>query len=164
MIRRSRKITFGPDQHEASGVLRAFGRNLTLLRAEASLSQQKLADRCFMSHDQISAFENSKRVPNLPALLLLAQGLGVSMESLTEGLTAPARRVSVAELIELLARRPGIGTDAAAESLGLPSWYVRELVLHLQSVGAITRGRKGPADGIWLASTAPANEQVAYAP
>jgi transcriptional regulator with XRE-family HTH domain len=154
-IRQSRKITFGPDEYEASEALRAFGRNLTLLRAEASLSQQKLADRCFMRHDQISSFEIGKRVPNLLALLTLASSLGVSMDSLTEGLTAPARRASVAELRELLARRPGISTDVAAESLQLPSWYVEELVLHLQSVGAIVRECKGPASGLGLAPIHP---------
>ncbi len=156
VIRQSRKITFGPDEYEASEALRAFGRNLTLLRAEASLSQQKLADRCFMRHDQISSFEIGKRVPNLLALLLLAHGLGVSIDSLTEGLMAPVRRASVAQLLELLARRPGISTDVAAESLQLPSWYVEELVLHLQSVGAVVRGRKGPASGLKLAPTHPA--------
>jgi transcriptional regulator with XRE-family HTH domain len=155
VIRQSRKIIFGPDQYEASEALRAFGRNLTLLRAEASLSQQKLADRCFMRHDQISSFEIGKRVPNLLALLLLAHGLGVSIDSLTEGLMAPARRASVAQLLELLARRPGISTDVAAESLQLPSWYVEELVLHLQSVGAVVRERNGPASGLGLAPTRP---------
>jgi transcriptional regulator with XRE-family HTH domain len=155
VTRESRKITFGPDQCEASEALRAFGRNLTLLRAETSLSQQKLADRCFMRHDQISNFEIGKRVPNLLALLLLAHGLGVSIESMTEGLIAPARRASVAQLLELLARRPGISTDVAAESLQLPSWYVEELVLHLRAVGAIVRGRTGSASGLWLDSNSP---------
>jgi transcriptional regulator with XRE-family HTH domain len=152
-VRRSRTIAFGPDQHEASEALRAFGRNLTLLRAEASLSQQKLADRCFMSHHQISSFELGKRVPNLLALLALANGLGASVDCLTEGLIAPARRASVAQVLELLARRPGVTTGVAAESLQLPSWYVEELVLHLQSVGAIVRDRKGPASGLWLGGT-----------
>jgi transcriptional regulator with XRE-family HTH domain len=155
LIRRSWKITFGPDQDEASDVLRAFGRHLTLLRAEASLPQQKLADRCFMSHSQVSSFERGVRVPNLLALLLLAHGLDVSIESLTEGLIAPARWASVAQMLELLARRPGISTDAAAESLQLPPWYVAELVLYLQSVEAIVRDGKGPRSGLRLASREP---------
>jgi transcriptional regulator with XRE-family HTH domain len=155
VVKKRRKITFGPDLHEASEVLRAFGRNLVLLRAEASVSQQKLADRCFMRHDQIHSFETGKRVPNLLTLLLLAQGLGVSVDSLTEGLTAPVRRASVAQVLELLARRPGISMDAAAESLQMPSWYVEELVLHLQSVGAIVRDGKGPASGLRLAGAHP---------
>jgi len=154
-IKQSRKITFGPDQHEANGVLRVFGQHLTLLRAEANLSQQRLADRCFLRDSHISKFERGLRVPNLLALLTLASGLGVSMDSLTEGLTAPARRASVAQLLELLARRPGISTDVAAESLQLPPWYVEELVLHLVSVGAIVRERKGPASGLGLAPTRP---------
>jgi transcriptional regulator with XRE-family HTH domain len=155
VITQSRKITFGPDQHEASGVLRVFGQHLTLLRAEANLSQQRLADRCFLRDSHISKFERGLRVPNLLALLTLASSLGVSMDSLTEGLTAPARRASVAELRELLARRPGISTDAAAESLQLPPWYVKELVLHLQSVGTVLRERKGATSGLWLAPTHP---------
>jgi transcriptional regulator with XRE-family HTH domain len=155
VVRQSRKITFGPDQHEASEVLRAFGRNLASLRAEASLSQQKLADRCFMHHDQISSFERGTRRPNLLALLLLAHALDVSMDRLTEDLVAPARWASVGQMLELLARRPGITTDDAVESLHLPSWYVRELVLYLESVGAIVRERKGLESGLWLASVGP---------
>lgn len=126
-----------------------------LLRVEAGLSQQKLADRCFMRHDQVSSFERGVRIPNLLALLLLAHGLDVSMDRLTEGLVAPARWASVAQMIELLARRPGISTDDVAESLCLPSWYVSELVLYLQSVDAIGGERKGPASGLRLAPTRP---------
>ncbi len=155
VVRQSRKVTFGPDKDEASEVLRAFGRNLTLLRAEASLTQQKLADRCFMRHDQIYSFEMGKRVPNLLALLSLAEGLGVSREALTEGVAAPGRRESVAQVLELLARRPGISTDVVADCLRLPSWYASELVLHLQAVGTIVRERKGSARGLWLSSAAP---------
>lgn len=149
----SRKITFGPDEHEVSDLLLAFGRHLRLLRVEARLSQQRLADRCFTRDSRISSFERGARVPNLLTLLLLAHALDVSMDRLTEGLVAPARWASVAQMLDLLARRPGISTDAAAEALHLPHWVVMELVLYLESVEAIVRDRKGPACGLWLASS-----------
>jgi transcriptional regulator with XRE-family HTH domain len=148
----SRKITFGPDEHEVSDLLLAFGQHLRLLRVEAGHSQRKLADRCFTRDSLISNFERGVRVPSLLMLLLLAHALDVSMDRLTEGLVAPARWASVAQMLDLLARRPGISIDAAAEALHLPPWYVMELVFYLESVDAIVRNRKGTASGLWLAS------------
>jgi transcriptional regulator with XRE-family HTH domain len=121
----------------------AFGANLRALRGAAGLSQERLAVRCFMRRDQIWASESGKRALDLPDLLVLAQRLGVSVGVLTEGLEAPVRRVGTAQVLGLIARQPEIKDADIAVSLGLPRWYVSEISLYLQSLGAIRPARKG---------------------
>ena len=73
--------------------------------------------RCFTRIDRISAYEHRVRAPDLIALLLLGDALGVSAGDLTEGLVAPLRRTGTA----LVTRQPGLRTEAAAISLGCHS-------------------------------------------
>jgi transcriptional regulator with XRE-family HTH domain len=94
--RLTRHLTLGLDEVETESLLRVFGENLRSLRSNAGLSQQTLGDRCFLRHDQISQFERGLAEPSLPVLLILADGLGVSVEKLTERLQAPRRRASSA--------------------------------------------------------------------
>ncbi|MCW3018878.1 MAG: hypothetical protein JWN10_1186 [Solirubrobacterales bacterium] len=141
--RQSRRITFGPDKRERDDVLLAFGKKLRPLRVAGGLSQRDLAVRCFMRLDQVSAYERGARVPDLIALLVLGETLGASTRELTEGLAAPLRRAGTAQLLELVTRQPGLSTDAAAASLGLPFWYASTLALYLQSTGAIVLERTG---------------------
>jgi transcriptional regulator with XRE-family HTH domain len=135
--RHSRQTTFGPDKHERDDVLLAFGKKLRPLRVAAGLSQQGLAVRCFMRFDQISAYERGVRAPDLIALLVLGETLGLSAGELTEGLAAPLRRAGTAQMLDLVTRQPGLSTGAAAASLGLPFWYASALARYLQSTGAI---------------------------
>ncbi len=141
--RQARPATFGPDKRERNDVLLAFGEKLRVVRVEAGLSQEALAVRCFMARYQISALERGVRAPDLPALLVLEQRLGVSTGELTEGLEAPVRRVGTAQVRDLIARQPGISDDALAASLGLPFWYAVEIALYLQSTGEIAHERTG---------------------
>jgi transcriptional regulator with XRE-family HTH domain len=141
--RQSRRVTFGPDRHERDELLIVFGGNLRALRGAAGLSQERLAMRCFMRRDQIWAFESGRRALDLPDLLVLAQRLGVSVGVLTEGLEAPVRRVGTAQVLDLITRQPVIKDDGLAASLGLPRWYVSEIILYLQSLGAIRPTRTG---------------------
>jgi DNA-binding CsgD family transcriptional regulator/transcriptional regulator with XRE-family HTH domain len=134
-------VALGVDRTERDGVLLAFGQNLKERRRTAGLSQVKLASRCFLRRDHISAFERGVRAPSLILLLVLADGLGVSAGDLADGLPAPTRRAGKAQALALITSQPGIGTAALAESLRLPSWYVTQIVRHLQATGAIS----GPA-------------------
>lgn len=131
--RSTRHITFGPDEVEMESLLRAFGVNLRTLRCEAGLSQQTLGDRCFMRHDQVSQLERGLAVPSLPVLLVLADGLGVSVEKLTNELRAPSRRASLARMGTLLVKRPGLRTEELAIALELPAWYVLQNARYLRS-------------------------------
>jgi DNA-binding CsgD family transcriptional regulator/DNA-binding XRE family transcriptional regulator len=131
--RRTRHLTFGPDEVETRSLLLAFGENLRLLRCRAGLSQQVLGDRCFLRHDQISRLERGLAEPSLPLLMVLAHGLGVGVEELTKRLQAPRRRASRAKMLALLAEQPELKTEQIAELLGLPSWYVLQNGRHLRS-------------------------------
>jgi DNA-binding Xre family transcriptional regulator len=73
--------------------------------------------RCFTRIDRISAYERGVRAPDLIALLLLGDPLGVSAGDLTEGLVAPLRRTGTAQLLALVTRQPGPSTEAGATSL-----------------------------------------------
>lgn len=131
--RSTRHITLGPDEAEMESLLRMFGVNLRTLRCEAGLSQQALGDRCFLRHDQVSRLERGLAAPSLPALLVLADGLGVSVEKLTNELRAPSRRASRARMGTLLAKRPTLKTEELALALELPAWYVLQNARHLRS-------------------------------
>jgi transcriptional regulator with XRE-family HTH domain len=133
----ARWAAFGPDKRERDDVLLAFGRNMRTLRAAAGLSQQELAVRCFMRRNQISALERGASAPDLPALLVLGERLGVSAGELIEGLQAPVRRVGTAQVLELITKSPGITTESIAASLGLPYHYAAEIALYLQSARLI---------------------------
>ena len=143
VTRHTRWAAFGPDMRERDDVLLAFGGNLRASRIAAGLSQEGLAVRCFMRHDQVSALERGARAPELPALLVLGRGLGVSAGELIESLAAPVRRVGTAQVLDLITRQPSISTDAIAASLGLPFAYTAEIALYLRSTGAIAPQRTG---------------------
>jgi transcriptional regulator with XRE-family HTH domain len=137
--RQSRLVTFGPDQRERKQLLLDFGETLRGMRREAHLTQEALAVRCFIGRDRISGLECGKRAPDLPALLVLANRLGVSVATLTDGLEAPVRKVGTAQVLDLVAREPASKADALAASLALPWWYVNDIIVYLQSIGAIVR-------------------------
>jgi transcriptional regulator with XRE-family HTH domain len=138
-----RVSALGPDNPERDGVLLAFGGNLRTLRAASGLSQERLAVRCFMRREYVSGLERGARAPDLVALLVLAHRLDVRVGDLIDGLPAPVRRVGTAQVLDLVNRQSGISTDALADSLGLPFWYACEIVLYLQSTGAVAPTRTG---------------------
>jgi transcriptional regulator with XRE-family HTH domain len=140
--RQRRVIAFGPDQPETDRVLVAFGRNLRTLRAASGLSQERLAVGCFMRPDHVSALERV-RIPDLFALLALADRLDVPVRRLVDGLDASVRRVGTAQVIALIGQEPGISTDGLAGSLGFPFWYASEIARYLQATGAIAPTRTG---------------------
>lgn len=53
-------------------------------RLKAGLSQEQLADRCGFDRTYISMLERGKRNPSFLNLLKLAQGLEISISTLTE--------------------------------------------------------------------------------
>jgi transcriptional regulator with XRE-family HTH domain len=136
----NRNITFGPDEHEREVVLVAFGQNLKALRREAGLSQET---RSFIRGHRVPKFESGERPPDLPTLLVLANRLEVPVEALTHGLEAPVRRVGTGQVRDLIARQPGLDSSALASALGLPDWYVEEIIFYLRSIGAIVARQRG---------------------
>ena len=59
-----------------------FGERLKELRIEAGLSQDKLAKNVGLTHTAIGLWEQGKRVPNLDAVILLAQYFSVTIDYL----------------------------------------------------------------------------------
>ncbi len=66
----------------------AFGLALKELRAEAGVSQAKLAEACRCDVSSISKLERGLTQPSLHFMLLLAAGLGVRPERMLEATLA----------------------------------------------------------------------------
>ncbi len=135
--RQTRLVALGPDKPEWDCILLAFGQRLKAVRAAAGLSQSQLAARCFLPKDHISGLECGRRTASLTVLLMLAHAMGISAGEPTDGLAAPTRQAGREQTLAVIAREPGISTDALAQSLGLPSEYVAQIVRCLASVGEI---------------------------
>jgi transcriptional regulator with XRE-family HTH domain len=123
-IWRGAQVSLGPDAQERDEILRAFGRNVRAQRAIVRLTQPALSERSFLSCDNISRLERGKLTPSLLVLLGISGALGVSPAELLEGVRPPTRQQSRHQILQLIKRRPGIGTNEIAEALALPSWYV----------------------------------------
>ena len=62
-----------------------IGSNIRSVRLEKNLSQEALAQMCGFANTVLSAYENSKKVPRLCTIALIAKKLGVSIERLYYG-------------------------------------------------------------------------------
>ncbi len=141
--KQARLAALGPDKPEKDEILLAFGTSLRLLRAAARLSQDELARRCFLRHDEISRLERGGATPSLTVLLMLAHTLDASVAQLTDGLSAPRRTASRSQTLSLIASRPGMSTLALAQDIEVPLWYVRQLIGSLEATGEIARQPPG---------------------
>ena len=65
-----------------SEVVGAFAKVLSAARAEAGLSQEKLAEQANISTRHVSYLENGDRQPTLSILRALSEGLGLPMSEL----------------------------------------------------------------------------------
>ena len=68
------------------GSVERFSRNLRARRAEAGLSQERLAARCKLHRTEISLLERGEREPRLSTMIRLSRGLDVPVSSLLEGI------------------------------------------------------------------------------
>jgi transcriptional regulator with XRE-family HTH domain len=85
----------------------SFGQHLRSLREGAGLSRPELARRARVPVSTLRNWEGDRGFPNLPALLRIAEVLGVPLERIAEGVTDP-----VEEELETppeKPRRPGKG-------------------------------------------------------
>ena len=62
-----------------------IGGNIKEVRLGLGYSQEKLANMCEISNSTLSAYENSKKIPNLITIAKIAKALGVSIERLYYG-------------------------------------------------------------------------------
>jgi transcriptional regulator with XRE-family HTH domain len=63
-----------------------FGVKIKALRKASGLSQEAFADLCGFDRTYISGIERGKRNPSLAAIETLADGLGISVAKLFDGL------------------------------------------------------------------------------
>jgi transcriptional regulator with XRE-family HTH domain len=68
--------------------LRAFGRNVSKVRTERGLSQNKLAEQANLDRTYVSGIERGVRNPGIKVVIRLARGLRVSIDALCEGVEA----------------------------------------------------------------------------
>ena len=64
--------------------MREFGRRIVELRHKANLRQKDLADRCSVTVQAVSKWENGKSYPDMMIIDEVAAALGVSINELFE--------------------------------------------------------------------------------
>jgi len=64
---------------------KGIGKNIRDLRLERGLSQEALAGLCNFSNTTLSAYENSRKIPNLTTVARIAKHLNVDIERLYYG-------------------------------------------------------------------------------
>ena len=62
-----------------------IGKNIREVRLEKGLSQEELARNCGFSNTTLSAYENSRKIPNLTTIAKIAKELEVTIERLYYG-------------------------------------------------------------------------------
>ncbi|HYM54999.1 MAG TPA: helix-turn-helix transcriptional regulator [Solirubrobacteraceae bacterium] len=79
---------------ELGGCLERFGANVRRLRTAhgRGISQEQLAGLTGLHRTEIGRIEQGRVEPRLTTLLILADGLGVTIEDLVAGLRAPVQR------------------------------------------------------------------------
>lgn len=146
------------DAAEKTSILRAFGRNVAGLRAEAGLNHVELAARCFVSADAVGELERGERVPSLLVLQVLAQALRVSIGDLTAGLPLLTREAGRERLGRAIAKAPrsGRGTRQLVEASGLPQFYVQQLACYMSAHGDLANA----SDGLQFATENPDTQRA----
>lgn len=79
---------------ELAELLGGFGRNVRRIRLakEPPCSQERLAELVSLHRTEVGKIEQGLTEPRLSTLIILAQGLGVTIDDLLEGLSAPVER------------------------------------------------------------------------
>jgi transcriptional regulator with XRE-family HTH domain len=69
-------------------ILSEFGRNVSRLRNEARLSQDKLAEKASLDRTYLSGIERGVRNPGIKVVIRLARALRVTLDQLCKGVDA----------------------------------------------------------------------------
>jgi transcriptional regulator with XRE-family HTH domain len=81
--------TFNAERRE---LLKQFAVRLRELREQAGISQEAFSERARMHRTSIGYFEQARREPTLSTLLILSETLGISLDTLVDGLPVPQER------------------------------------------------------------------------
>ena len=71
------------NKETADKAILTFGKRIAELRKAKGITQEELAHRCFTNSSRISKVERGKRNPTLLSLIVLAKGLEMTFEELT---------------------------------------------------------------------------------
>lgn len=77
---------------ERRQLLRVFAAKVRELRKHAELSQEEFAEHANLHRTSVGYFEQARREPNLSTLLILADALHVSLDTLVQGVPVPQQR------------------------------------------------------------------------
>ncbi len=80
------KTTKNKSLDDSLSLLGQLGMRITYLRNKKNISQLELSIRSGVSKNYISDLENGRRNPTITILQKLANGLGVSLEKLFQGI------------------------------------------------------------------------------
>jgi transcriptional regulator with XRE-family HTH domain len=79
-------------ESELAALLEVFGANVRRVRHERDYSQERLADQVRLHRTEIGKIEQGIVEPRLSTLVVLADGLGVSLDELVAGIAVPQER------------------------------------------------------------------------
>lgn len=81
-----------PYYAELADLRRRFAQQLVVLRTERFSSQEAFGDHARLHRTTIGGLEQGRTDPRLSTLLILAEGLSVSVAELVDGIPVPKRR------------------------------------------------------------------------
>lgn len=145
-------------ERSSTGLL-DLGRRLKSLRAKKGLSQSDLARMVGVTPSTISQVESNLIYPSLPALIKMAEMLGVEMASLFAAHDEPARPLICRPASAVDIKLPGLDPEAISAKLVTPMGYNGRAEPYLiemqarQSLGAHFFGHKGEEMGYVLSGT-----------
>jgi len=67
-------------------ILVALGRRMKELREKQRVSQEAFAERCGLHRTAVGLLERGKSIPRLDTLLIVSEGLGVTVSTLLRGI------------------------------------------------------------------------------
>jgi transcriptional regulator with XRE-family HTH domain len=94
-----------------NSALQQIGKMIKALRESEGLTQSELAKRAGLTQAAISQFEEGKRVPSTRAIQKIADGLGVSLDTLVSESSAsqqddPEKEAAIRQLLGLVKDMP----------------------------------------------------------
>jgi transcriptional regulator with XRE-family HTH domain len=79
-------VSDNQSQRSVEEILLAFGARIRSERERKGRSQEDFADDCGLHRTAIGLLERGKSIPRLDTLLLLSQGLGLTVSELLRGI------------------------------------------------------------------------------
>ncbi|HEY3365967.1 MAG TPA: helix-turn-helix transcriptional regulator [Symbiobacteriaceae bacterium] len=109
----------------ADGAGKSLGQKIRLIREGRNLSPEELGEVCGLSQQDITAFEESGRIPDLDTLHGLADALNVTVRYFLE--SGAASRTTMGERLKEFRERQGLTLTQLAERAGVSAGLVSQI-------------------------------------